>query len=140
TCKRPYTRKASLICCSPGPWSRRPATGRRFSTAAPCATGAWKLSLGVVPIESRLVHWNATFNFSLNRCVIDSLPVAPFPATGVRKQQGKSCTQYVGADSLGRLPGDAALGTIGSRIVRQITDLRPDYLLSWANDLGYRSL
>ena len=35
---------------------------------------------------------------------------------------------------------NAAIGTIGSRIVRQITDLRPDYLLSWANDLGYRSL
>jgi hypothetical protein len=99
-----------------------------------------ELSLGIVPIESRSVHWDATFNFSLNRCVLDSLPVPPFPATGVQKKQGESCTQYVGADSLGRLPGDASLGTIGSRIVRQITDLRPDFLLGYSNDFSYKSL
>ena len=35
---------------------------------------------------------------------------------------GGSCTQVVGPDTLGALPGDAALGALGSRIFRKIGD------------------
>lgn len=102
-------------------------------------TRGLEASLAAVPLQSREVQWNTRVNFWLNRCKITSLPVPPFPASGIRKEAGKSCTQFWGNDSLGRLPDDAALGTIGTRIVRYLVDINPRFNLSFANDFSFHA-
>src|SRR2546425_411910 len=90
--------------------------------------------------RSRVIQWNSRVNFALNRCTILELPVPPFPTRGVRKEVGQSCTQYWGNDSLGRLPGDAALGPIGQRIIRRVADINPNFNTGFSNDFTYRAL
>jgi TonB-dependent starch-binding outer membrane protein SusC len=112
-------------------------------------TRGLEISVSAIPIHTRSFEWNSRVNFWLSRCKLLSLPpeVPPFPATGVRKEPGKSCTQFWGSDSLGRLPGDAQLGAsltpvqaIGSRIVRRIGDLNPNYNMGISNDLTFKGL
>lgn len=102
-------------------------------------TRGLELSLSAVPVRTRSTQWNTRVNFWMNRCKVTALPVPPFPASGVRKELGKSCTQLWGNDSLGRLPGDAALGTIGSRIVRYLADINPRFNLSFSNDFTFHA-
>src|SRR5262249_54823308 len=103
------------------------------------------LSLNLVPVQSRSIQWNARTNFALNRCIITALPVPTFRSGGVvfgavQTEVGQSCTQIVGHDTLGRLPGDAALGTIGSVVTRKVRDGAPDFNLGFSNDITFKAL
>jgi hypothetical protein len=46
----------------------------------------------------------------------------------------------VGNDTLGSQPGDAALGTIGTKVFRKIGDRNPAFVAGLANDIGYRAV
>jgi TonB-linked SusC/RagA family outer membrane protein len=108
-----------------------------------------ELAATLIPIESP--HWNWTTRASMygSRCVIQSLPVPAFrpvsflnsPTFGMTFiEPGKSCTQILGNDTLGALPGDSKLGTIGTQLVRQLGDATPNYNWSWTNDISYKNL
>ena len=104
-----------------------------------------ELTLNLVPVQSRSFQWNARTNFAMNRCKITSLPVPTFRSGGVtfgafETEVGESCTQVVGPDTLGRLPGDAALGTIGDVVVRKLRNQEPDFNLGFSNDITFKAL
>jgi hypothetical protein len=105
-----------------------------------------ELLLNVVPVRSGTVEWNSRVNFTLNRCTVTSLPVPTFYSpnsiafSAIQTEVGKSCTQIAGYDTLGRLPGDASLGPIGTRVVRPVDDIAPRFTTGWANDFTYKRL
>ena len=102
-------------------------------------TRGMEISVSGSPVRAKSAQWNSRANFWLNRCTVTALSVPPFPATGIRKEVGKSCTQDWGNDSLGTQPGDAALGVIGTRIVRYIVDINPKFNLTWSNDFTFHA-
>jgi TonB-linked SusC/RagA family outer membrane protein len=105
-----------------------------------------ELSVTAVPVETGAFTWRSTATYFMSRCLIQSLPVPAFrPATTINSssfgytfvEAGKSCTQVYGRDSLGTLPGDAALGVIGSVVQRAVSDDNPNFNVSWSNQLDY---
>jgi hypothetical protein len=108
-------------------------------------TRGLELTLTGIPVQSASFNWSSRANFSLSRCKIMELPVPAFRLSSLvagsgQIEVGGSCTQVVGPDTLGALPGDAALGVLGSKIFRKIGDRNPDFNLGLSNDLGYKSL
>jgi len=114
-------------------------------------TRGLELGAHVLPIQASAIQWNVGSTFFLTRCKVVALPagIAAFTPQSFLGgnsfgktfiEPGKSCTQIYGRDSLGRLPGDAALGAIGSSIVRYVTDTRPDYHFSLSNDFTFKRL
>ena len=106
-----------------------------------------ELGLTVLPVQSASFHWTAHGTFFLNRCIVTSLPVPTFQPTSffnfsiigtTQIEVNKSCTQVIANDTLGRLPGDAALGTIGDIVVRQIGDNSPTFRSGLSNELAYK--
>ena len=107
----------------------------------------FEADLSVLPIQRPELQWNVHGTFSLNRCVVTSLPNGTFRpiaffnflAFGTTQiEQGKSCTQVVSQDTLGALPGDSALGKLGSIVYRPIGDNAPSWRAGVANDLTYK--
>ncbi|MBI4501173.1 MAG: SusC/RagA family TonB-linked outer membrane protein [Gemmatimonadetes bacterium] len=128
-----------------------PTTGlsQLFFNGGVMRTRGLELALNVLPVQTTKFQWNARGTFSLSRCKIVSLPIPAFrpiaflnaPVFGSTFiEPGKSCTQLIGDDTLGTLPGDAALGAIGTHVQRAVADANPKYNFSIANDLTYRSL
>ncbi len=109
----------------------------------------FEAGLGVLPIQSPDFSWNVHGTFYLNRCTVTSLPVATFQPLAffnflqfgsTQIEQGKSCTQIVAQDTLGALPGDAALGPLGTVVTRPIGDNSPSWRASFSNEFTYKDL
>jgi outer membrane receptor protein involved in Fe transport len=130
-----------------------PVTGysTQYLNGGAMKTSGLELGANALPIQSAAVQWSVGSTFFLTRCKVLSLPAGiqaftpqsflggnSFGKTFI--EPGKSCTQVYGRDSLGRLPGDAALGAIGSSIVRYVVDTRPDYRFSLSNDFTFKHL
>ena len=107
----------------------------------------FEADLGVLPIQRPDLQWNLHGTFSLNRCVVTSLPNGTFRPLAffnflqfgtAQIEQGKSCTQVVAQDTLGALPGDSALGKLGTIVYRPIGDNAPSWRASVSNDLTYK--
>jgi TonB-linked SusC/RagA family outer membrane protein len=107
-------------------------------------TRGLELGLTGVAIQTATLQWTARANFSMSRCKILELPVPAFRLSSLvagsgQIEVGGSCTQVVGPDTLGAEPGDAALGTLGSKIFRKIGDRNPNFLAGLSNDIGVKS-
>ena len=93
-----------------------------------------EVGLNVLPIQAPNFQWNVRGTLFANRCkVVSGLPAAFQPISffnfaqfgTTQLQNDSSCTQVYANDSLGRLPGDAALGAIGTVVSRKIGDNSP---------------
>ena len=107
-------------------------------------TRGLEASLEVLPVRSASLTWTSRVNFAMSRCTMLELPVPPFLVYGINAgaiqiQQDSSCTQNFGNDTLGSQPGDAARGTIGSRIFRKIGDSQERFRMSFGNDITYKA-
>ena len=109
----------------------------------------FEVGLTVLPVQSADFQWNSRVNFFMNRCtVVSGLPNAfqpiaffNFAQFGTTElQDGKSCTQVTANDTLGRLPGDAALGTPGTVLARKIGENSPDWRGSLSNELTFKKV
>jgi TonB-linked SusC/RagA family outer membrane protein len=87
--------------------------------------------------RGRTFEWQPRLNFALWRCKVLELPGGEFRPGGFgasfgerRLQQGESCTQIIGNDSM----------PDGTRVVGKIGDDRPDFTIGWANDFRYKRL
>ena len=130
-----------------------PVTGysTQYLNGGEMRTRGLELAMHVLPVQRSAFQWNVGSTFFLTRCKVISLPegipaFTPQSFLGGNSfgktfiEPGKSCTQIYARDSLGRLPGDAALGPIGSSIIRYVADSRADYKLSLSNDLTFKRL
>ncbi len=98
-----------------------------------------ELELNSFPVQRKDLTWNLHGNFSLNRCLIESLPVPAFRPNAFLNsnvfgstfiEPGKSCTQLVGYDTT----------KAGDRVVDQIGDAAPSYRFGIGNNLTYHRL
>ncbi|HEX2680911.1 MAG TPA: TonB-dependent receptor, partial [Candidatus Dormibacteraeota bacterium] len=107
----------------------------------------FEADVGVLPIQKPELQWNVHGTFHLNRCTVTSLPNGTFRPIAffnflqfgtAQIEAGKSCTQIVAQDTLGALPGDAALGKLGTVVHRPIGDNAPSWHAGLSNDLTYK--
>ncbi len=111
-------------------------------------TRGLELAATVIPVQTTHFTWTTKGTLSGARCLIQSLPVPAFAPVSFLNSRtfgetfiepGKSCTQIVGNDTLGALPGDASLGAIGTEIVRPLADATPRYNWGWHNDVSWKN-
>lgn len=140
-----------------------PSTGYTtaiFNSDGLLTTRGFEAGLTAVPVQARGYDWTSRIAFSLDRSVIDSLPVPAFNASNVgfgtslgtvRVEQGKSPTQIIGRDTttfvddprcLEALGAEAGSGACpaGIRIITQIGDANPDFRVGFSNDIRYKAL
>jgi outer membrane receptor protein involved in Fe transport len=95
-----------------------------------------EIGANIIPVQSASTEWLFRTTYSATRSKIVSLPVPTFRTGGFGTSlgsfeiaEGASATQIVGNDSL----------PDGSVVVRKIGDATPDFVMSFVNDLRFRS-
>ena len=89
-------------------------------------TRGLEVSAGVVPFQARAFNWATRANFFFSRCTIIQLPVPTFGNI----EQGKSCTQVRGRDTLPN----------GTSVQQVIGDASPKFKLGWTNEVGFHGI
>jgi TonB-linked SusC/RagA family outer membrane protein len=112
-----------------------------------------EVAVGVYPVQLRDFQWNTRATFFRNRCtVVGGLPNAFQPISffnfaqfgTTELQNGRSCTQVIANDTLGRLGSndtklpDGTTGKIGDVVSRKIGENSPDWRGSLSNELTYK--
>jgi TonB-linked SusC/RagA family outer membrane protein len=112
-----------------------------------------EVSLNVFPVQTRDFGWNTRGTFFRNRCtVVAGLPNAFQPISffnfaqfgTTELQDGRSCTQVIANDTLGRLGAndttrpDGTTGQIGEVVSRKIGENSPDWRAGWFNEVSYK--
>jgi TonB-linked SusC/RagA family outer membrane protein len=102
-------------------------------------TRGLELAANVVAIEGRDWTWKMRASLTGSRCIITSLPVAPYTSTAflngntfgqILTQPGKSCTQITGNDTL-------ANGKTVTNV--PLRDANPDYNWTWSQDVSWKN-
>ncbi|NOX37036.1 MAG: SusC/RagA family TonB-linked outer membrane protein [Calditrichaeota bacterium] len=111
-----------------------PSSGfnEEFTNGGKMRTNGVEISLGVTPVRTHSLLWNARVNFYKTRSEITELTVDPFNKGGFatflgtfRIQEGWSPTTIIGAD----------VDANGNTII--LGDATPDFQLSFSNDMNF---